>query len=197
VIVEIMRGYDVSKNDAYGLGTAALHALQKIGPSGIPILMDELTEGTRNGRRFALSMFQFLKIPKPAIPILIASVKDDDAFVRRTALTALHTSGLQNIKNVIETLLDAIQDDDLQVRELAINALQSVGPDAKKAVPILITQLKEGPPENLSLIVATVATLGKIGPDAKEAIPVLTDLLKTENTLVRKTVTNALNRIKK
>jgi len=195
VIVEIMRGYDVGKYDE--IDKAVIYeahvALLKIGDSVIPILMDELRDGTPNDRRFAVWMLQDYGT-KPTLPLLIAAVKDEDAFVRRTALGKLKSIGPQNIKNFIETLLDAIKDDDLQVRELALRALQSVGPDAKKAVPILITQLKEGPPDNLYLI---LATLGRIGPDAKEAIPRLTELLRTSDPDLSKAVTEALNRIKK
>lgn len=77
------------------------------------------------------------KIGKPAVPALIAALKDKDNWVRESASMALGTIG-HDAKAAVPTLAEALKDKDFGVRLMAAAALGLIGPAAKAAVPALI-----------------------------------------------------------
>ena len=71
-------------------------------------------------------------------------------------------------------------------------ALEKIGPDARDAVPQLITALNDS---EWSVRRQAVLALGQIGPDARSALPALRRLRNDPNGLVRKAVEQALPKI--
>jgi hypothetical protein len=59
---------------------------------------------------------------------------------------------------------------DSNARRYAASALGGIGPEAKEAVPALITTLKD---QNVDVRRYAASVLGEIGPPAKEAVPAL------------------------
>jgi HEAT repeat protein len=63
------------------------------------------------------------------------------------------------------------------LRRTAVDALGRIGPDAKDAIPTLVTVVKETEqPESLRCTAARA--IGRLGPDAKTAIPVFSEMLR-------------------
>jgi hypothetical protein len=108
-----------------------------------------------------------------AVPGLVKALSERGPVAER-AMAVLGRIGAPAVK----ALSNALTSKNADARRLSATALKYIGPDAKDAVPALITALKEGKakpgPERLQMIDA----LGAIGPAAKEAVPLLTDALK-------------------
>jgi HEAT repeat protein len=149
---------------------------------------------------------------------LIATLKDEDNWVRRAAAEALGNIGdkravpylisaLQDKncyvqaeaakalgkigdKRAVKVLIALIKDKDWPAREAAISALGNIGD--KRAVKLLITTL-EAKGEIWPIQEAIVEALGKLGD--KRAIPSLITALKDKNSWVRKAAAEALDKL--
>ena len=71
----------------------------------------------------------------------------------------------------VQQQIQRLGSQDANVRYVAASALGTMGPDAKEAVPALITVFRRDTDANVRYLAA--AALGFIGPGAKEAVPAL------------------------
>jgi beta-lactamase regulating signal transducer with metallopeptidase domain len=201
-ILEVVRGYDVALGDPDDgkVIDAAQQALAKIGPVAVQALTAEFKAGTRNSRRFALkALLRIGANDKSMVPVFLAALKDEDAYVRRSVIGDLFRSG--NIPKAVDfapALVGALKDEDPQVRSLAVEKLERIAlhakSSAKSAVPVLIELLRD---QDSHIRILVAQTLRAIGPDAKAAVPALTELLKEDNLTLRMIATDALNKIGK
>jgi len=124
--------------------------------------------------------------PEEMTPAVRAALDEIDPTVLEHVLMALSDLG----EKAVPMLTKAINDP--KTRDAAIRALARIGPEAKGAVPILITMLADKNP----LVVADAATaLARIGPDAASGAAALTALLSNADMEVRSAATNALGTI--
>ncbi len=81
----------------------------------------------------------------------------------------------------------------VEVQRCAALALSAIGPDAKDAVPVLITSLQS---DNAKLRAYAAHALGAIGPAAGDAAIALIDVITDKDPVVRREARDALKRIK-
>jgi HEAT repeat protein len=82
------------------------------------------------------------RIGDPALPALVATLRDPDHSVRAQAARALARMGPKAASAVPELII-ALDDSNEEVRQGAARALGQIGADAEKAVPALIKALKD------------------------------------------------------
>ena len=80
-------------------------------------------------------------IGEPAVPALVAVLKDPDPLMRQNAARTLARMG-PAAEPATSELIAAIGDKNLDVRKFATRALGEIGPPASKAVPALIQELR-------------------------------------------------------
>src|SRR5262249_1290532 len=127
----------------------------------------------------------------PAIPALIAALKDKDRTVRSRAAQALWKIG-PDAKAAGPALIDGLQDKQIADCNFA-QALSGIGPAAMEAVPAPIKTL-DGHDDELLQRWAAMA-LGEIGPDAKAAVPALLKASKDDHYPERDSVIYAIGKI--
>ncbi len=86
------------------------------------------------------------RIGPPAVPALVQALYHRDPFVRRQALSVLIRMG-PDAKAASEDLTALLDDPDESIRKLAAKALANIGPEASVAVPALMRNLMQAPPE--------------------------------------------------
>ncbi len=124
----------------------------------------------------------------PAIPALIAALKDEDWDVRSSAARALGNIG-PAAASAVPSLIAALKDENRNVWDKAVDALGNIGP---AAVPALIAALKDKDSDVRS---SAARALGQIGPAAASAVPSLIAALKDKNSNVRYFAAGALGNI--
>ncbi len=182
-IVGLMKGYDIERlpPDDSRVIHAAWEAFGKIGAEGVPTLLDELRHGEMNGRRFAIRALGRVRNPKAAVPALIEAFKDEDVYIRRSAL--LHAFPIDaDPKPLVPALTDSLRDTDPEARRWATARLGRMGQNAKPAVPALIAALKDN---NSQVRYEALGALRSIGARAKDVLPGLLAAIKDEDTNVR------------
>lgn len=83
---------------------------------------------------------------KPAVPVLVGALSDDDVEVRRAAIAALGAAKADP-QTVVPGLIAIIKNirEDKTVKLTAINMLSTAGPNAREALPFLeFLQVREG-----------------------------------------------------
>jgi len=113
---------------------------------------------------------------KAAVPSLIEAVSDDDAPLRRLAITALSTID-PNDERVVAALINATKDKDRNVCIQAVNVLGSVRRHRNRTIPALIEAMKN---EDLRVRQNAIRVLGNITRDPKVLLPPLIEALKSE-----------------
>jgi HEAT repeat protein len=121
----------------------AAKALGRIGPRGIPALMDLLRRGDED-RRYVAAVG--LAEIRPADKVKIAStlaewLAERDWGVREAAVVALGAMGPDT--NAVPALVRLLDDKDSRVRLATARALEQTGPDAKRALPALGQRLQD------------------------------------------------------
>jgi HEAT repeat protein len=121
----------------------------------------------------------------PAVPVLIATLKDEDAEVRREAEFAIGSIGPEAASATM-ALVERLSDEDEEVRHAACYAIGKIGPDAKAALPALRKGLKT---EDKFLRFASIWAMLKIHANKQElaelAVPLLVDALDDERAHIR------------
>jgi HEAT repeat protein/beta-lactamase regulating signal transducer with metallopeptidase domain len=144
IILEEARSYNslgVDQGDQLVL-EAARSGLTKIGPEAVGPLIEELTNGTRNGRLFALSALARLGgNAKPAGPAVARAITDKDFHVRTGAISALPSID-GNEPGAVPALVKALKDEYRPNRGEAVAALTRIGPQNKQVIPALLEALK-------------------------------------------------------
>ncbi len=124
--------------------------------------------------------------PAIAIPAIREALMGADKETLNAALDALASLGESSVPNVAKML----QDKNLCCKAAMI--LARMGPQAKTAVPALVTALRDDDPQTRREI---LFALGSIGPAASAAVPALIKSLDDEDMDVRYSAAFALGRI--
>jgi HEAT repeat protein len=132
---------------------------------------------------------QFVMMGEPAVPALIAAVKDPEPRVRTAAASALWGLG-PKARTAVTALAETLADADDGVRLAAVMALEAVGPDAAPAVPALARAVRD---RNGNVRLWAAKALGRIGPPAREALPALAQAARIDST--RGAVEDAIRQI--
>ncbi|MXZ00554.1 hypothetical protein F4Y93_07875 [Candidatus Poribacteria bacterium] len=175
----------------------AIYALGVIGASAVESLSDAL-----EAEKKAFEMEPILHIcdaahglaaiGAPAVPALIAALKDERENVRASAAYALGEMG-PLAAEAVDGLIALLTDTSEEVRQHATSALGMIKVPASRTVPALVQVLED--PEDTDLAFFAAQALTRIGPDATEAIPALSEALMSESAYVRGFSSEALSRI--
>jgi RNA polymerase sigma factor (sigma-70 family) len=179
-IVEAMSGYDSNAGDAedWKVMEAARQGLRKIGEDAVPVLVEELKKGQRNGRAFALSAMPHFGVKaKAAIPAVIEALSDPDASIRRGALGALRQIDREGTS--VPALAEVVTDDDESVRFWVIDLLARFEAKAKVAMPKLVVAAVKD--DNANNRQRALAALRAIKPEPKTIVPTLREALRDKN----------------
>lgn len=131
--------------------------------------------------RAAMRLRQYAPHDTRAVEPLTQALKDEEMFVRTSALGSLISFG-PAAREALPTVLQLFQDSSNpeQIRTNAAVLLGRIGPDARKTVPTLIAYLEK---ERSSVVayrtVGKVSeALGHLGPEARVAIPLLLEVVR-------------------
>ena len=152
-IVGVLRTYDALENDPEEnrVAAAAQDTLARIGPRSLAAIA-KLQRGTLNDRRLAVQALRRAlgkEHGKEAIALVLQAVRDEDAYVRTSALElfaganrwspeSLQAATAADKRGLAKILDSLLGHENLLVREQAIVVLGWLGPEAKSAVPALI-----------------------------------------------------------
>jgi HEAT repeat protein len=162
---------ELLRDPSAGVRLQAVILLATQGNGALPHLILALRDSDMSVRFSAVAAVQ--RIPgdiKDALPALVALLGEGKNVQRRQVVLALGRVGAAAVPN----LLPLLKDNDQLVRSAAVSALQSVGPDARKTVPVLSEMVLQDP--YLVARRGAVAAIAAIDPDK------LTDVF----TLVKK-----------
>lgn len=147
----------------------AVVALKAIGPVILPAITEAFGRKEPRTRIGALKVFAGLgTAAKPAIPEVVKRLADEDPLVRLEAVNALWAIE-RNPDQAVPQALEHLRTTETnpqkrgQIRAKAIYILGEVGPDARAAVPELLTILRDDPESSLRTY--TAHALGKMGRD--------------------------------
>jgi HEAT repeat protein len=164
----------------------AAELLARQGRKGIAILVRTLAEEKSEARRYAAeSLWALGPLAKEAVPALRNALTDEDAHFRelaaRTLLRIDHDLGVKEGVPVLARLLGD-KTFPSHLREPIPGVLARVGPEAREAVPALVTLLEE---TGSTLDSRAAHALGRIGPDAAAAVPSLLKIIDKGPPLAR------------
>ena len=135
----------------------------------------------------ARALVRFGSNLEPEIPILLAMMERDEADVRRACAEALRAAQLTPA--LVPTLIEFLGSPDRDVRSVTAELLGRIGPEARGAIPALITVLREpfrreGSDRSRAGFVpdpdsSAARALGKMGP-SREAIAALIEMIAPE-----------------
>jgi HEAT repeat protein len=177
------------------------HAAEALGEIGDPRAVKHLIAALRDEAKFVRAevvdaLGQLAQDSDKAVEALVAAATDANraADVRQNAVHALIFCPKRWRTVVVLALTGLLRDQDQIVRILAAEYLGLFGPDAKRAIPALVTLLSD--PEPLLRAVSAEA-LGRtsVGPEAANAAPALVKLLADEDESVRAKAAAALGKI--
>lgn len=146
--------------------TRAWPHIPGVRPLAAHVLNKALKEADPTARNQAL--LTLAEIGKPAVPMLIAALEDDDSDY--WACIVLGQMGAEAAEAVPALVKSAKSDEQIETRREAILALGGIGPAAEKAVPALIELLDD---KEKAIQASTVFTLAQIGPAAAAAADAL------------------------
>jgi len=154
----------------------------------IPKLLDKRSDADLSVR---CAVLRALGAVKPAENVVIEALLEatKDPGTRIAAIQALGRARPTN-HQVIDVLVEAGRDEDADVRLAAISSFYSMGPIAKKAVPILTEALSNPKAKD-----AALNALGNIGPDAKAAVLKIRKFATDDNSYDRIQALRVLRKI--
>jgi hypothetical protein len=137
-------------------------ALAFIGPKGLPPLMDALADPSNlNRRSICLDIGMIMRTnAKPAIPLLIRCLKDNDPKLHGTAALSLEYISPEP-EIIIPELITVISDPKLRTPR-AVAYLAKFGPQASNAIPILLKLSQENSRDKINVTASN--TLRSIDP---------------------------------
>jgi HEAT repeat protein len=173
--VPAMAALLIDKDDAYEYVWMTANALQKIGPTAVPALVEVLKSRHKSAR--CLTAWALGKIgpqAKEAAPALLRLLdsKDDES---RAAAEALGDIG-PGAKEAIPALMRTLKSRDCSMASAAAQALGGIGPDARDALPLLEEMFLS---DDDTVHLASAFALVKIGSQRKkEALTALIEAAK-------------------
>jgi HEAT repeat protein len=173
----------------------AVNALAAMGLRAVPALIKatahdniEVSRGASKARH---------QIGPATLLFLMKALKHENSLVRETAARGLYGFA-PKAQKAIPALTEALKDSDAFVRQWVATALGNLahpfGPVVKVAVPGLADLLKD---EDFMVRGWSAYALGFIGPAAEDALPALEAALHDDDSSVKETVADAIQRIKK
>lgn len=168
----------------------AVLAIWRIGPEGIPILIEALTNRSASVRRSAAGLLtHFREHGDIIIPALIARL-DDPAPDFRSAVPTFLASFGPAAKIAMPRLLAMAESSNANESVQAVHALISL--DCDGTLRVFLKKLESSDPA----VRAHYAELLRFfGPEASCAVPALTNCLRDENQAVRRAAAIALGEI--
>ncbi|MDB5313077.1 MAG: lyase domain protein repeat-containing protein [Gemmataceae bacterium] len=166
VLVDVLKENDTNLGSPHEFAVAAL---KEVGPQSLPAVTRALGRAEPRARIGALKVLtRFGAAARPAIPEVEGRLADEDPLVRLEAvqcLWAIERSPGRATRAALAHLRapEANPRKRLQTRAKALYILGEVGPEAKPAVPDLLTILKDDPESAIRMYSAQA--LGKMGPD--------------------------------
>jgi hypothetical protein len=120
------------------------------GPAALPAPNEMLEPGQPRRQRTGFEQWTvaqtaldaLIRIGQPAVPSLIALLKEPDPRLRGEAVVALSRIGPEAQAAVPQLTALAQNDPDEAIRKSAVRALGQIGPAAASAVPVLIEKLE-------------------------------------------------------
>jgi HEAT repeat protein len=203
--------------DGGNMGLQTETAIRQIGTNAIPIYLDALTAhesalklrlltlvpGRWAGRLPTSNVYEYRLLgayglialgaeAKPAVPALIALLKDANPDVRATAAFTLQ--GLGPVASAaLPSLISCLQDSSYTVQYHAILGIGQIRQEPERVIPLLISYLdKPLDPRWAGLRNCAICSLRQFGTQAKPAVPILLRLLQDSHASIRSDVTNAL-----
>jgi RNA polymerase sigma factor (sigma-70 family) len=183
-VVDAVRGYDPNTSDQRDQGVlqAARAGVAKIGAEAVPVLVDELKIGGKNGRGFALGALRVIRSQaRAAAPAVAEALKDRDPDIRIRAAGTLDS--IDPEARTVSAVAEAVSDDDLGVRHQALTVLVNWKDKARPATPQLLTAAVKDDDANCRQL--AVRALGAVKLPAKDLVPTLAEALKDKNQGVR------------
>jgi HEAT repeat protein len=177
----------------------AAMALARIGPKAVTELVKNLESSDEHTPRLAVEALYEMEVPpRAAADALVGTLKDRDRDIRFRAVWTLIKIGGKS-KHLVPVLIKELDTPVPGHRTQAAQGLLEVGPDARTAIPALLTALqdKKFPGEEWEFArfrhaqVREIAALRAIGGDAedrivKELVPVLIENVSDKNDDVRR-----------
>lgn len=123
------------------------------------------------------AMMAFPRVGVSAAPALLELLRDGDCVARRSAARALMS---YRGEQVATALAAALKDEDVEVRKHAALSLSGAGADSEVSIPALAAALKDADKE---VVWNAVISLAELGPWARPAVPALAELALDESRL--------------
>jgi HEAT repeat protein len=159
----------------------------------LPALSRNLVDRDVNVRRSTLEVLEVLgSTARPAAPNIVRSLNDPDLFVRWAAARALGRLAPAEAATAVPAVVRLLGESDPGIRLTAVAALERYGPAAKDAVPALLVRLRI---QDAELRAVVVRALGSIANDSEAASRGLNEALKDPSEMVRKSASEALERL--
>ena len=184
---------DLLKDKDAKVRMRAVGCLGEFGPRAWPAVaaLTELLKDKNGEVRNAATNVLVTKLrreAKPAVPIIVESLTDEDWKVRYWTGRNLSQIG-PHAKAAIPALTAALKDEHPYVRAGAAEALASM---RRAAIPALMRLVKDTDPQVRR---GAVFALGNMGPETKTSIDALAELLKDENGDVRAEAARGLGQV--
>jgi HEAT repeat protein len=119
------------------LGNLAVAALADIGPQTFPLLTNALTSRSVYTRLAAVGHLRLMRPRERALPLLLATLRNEESAMRVVAAESLGALGLRT-PEVVGALSNALADPNMDVRLSAARGLGWCGESAACTVPLLI-----------------------------------------------------------
>src|SRR5690606_1293747 len=170
--------------------SAALHAIKALRvPESMPAALDALDSPHAEGRREAVGVLSYLKLPETLGALTRMAVHDEDTDVRRAAVGALGFATGATDVNVQPTLSRALTDTAWQVREEAAGTMGKL--NLVLGASSLITAMEDG---YWQVRVKAARSLGRLR--ATDALPSLSAALDHPISNLRKEAVIALGELR-
>lgn len=173
-LMELYIGIINSEHCYYSETQTVEHALDELGASSIPELIDHLKD--KNEDEDTLNIYDINKFNLSEVhSYLIQLMRDNDNYIRRLSIRSLAAIGF---KGAIPDIIGLLKDEDTDIREAAADALGEL--EANEAIPTLKELINDEEPYVRSSVIAALAGLGD-----KDSIPALISLLGDKNPSIR------------
>ncbi len=160
---------------------AARKAVGQIGTNGIPYLLAMIQEKDSNLRNALIKLLHKQSI----VRIALRSAEDRNWEVAR-AFEILGTNGSPAVPDLIQIFEAKMT---ASSRTSAAQALGGIGPGARAAVPLLLSNITD---RNEPICRFAPEALGEIGAEPEKVVPVLVNLLADPDRVVRVTADHGL-----
>ena len=172
--------------------------LLRLGTPAVRPLVDELERKVDDPLEMGLqysvaqTLGLFGKNAEPAIPALVAILRNSDHPFRDTAADSLGMIG-PTARVAIPELTSLLKNPSSKVRRAAAKSLWKLDPGNEEALSTLMDLIRDPDGHDREW---AIATLGQFGPAAKSALPLLTKVLEDESPQLRKIATESIAAIR-